>query len=444
MCSARGVAALVGVALVLPGVAGAQARAPETPAVVLVAGKVFDGVQDRLVGPLEILVQDGRITAMDRRVERPRGAVVVDLSHFVVTPGLFDLHQHPGIQNATDVVAGARELVQASSAMKTLVAQHNLERTLLAGFTTVRIVGGNDLEWGLVDLRRAIAAGLVVGPRLLVAAHAGGAIGGHADALQSYAGNPALVRAIALPGIGSGADFFARWVRDEFRYGSNLIKIMASGGFATPNDRPDQPQMSEEEVRAVVQTAHAVGLKVTAHAYPGDVIRMLVRAGVDGIEHGSLLDSEAVRAMEQAGTALVPTMNIFDPGIALDSAVLARMAPFFAAKLREYHDRLAESRRLVLASRLRIGYGSDCGYGFPCWEAWREFESMVRAGMTPFQALRAATSVAAGIVGRDDLGVLAPGKTADIVAWAADPTTDARALREAAFVMTEGRIARRP
>ncbi len=326
--------------------------------------------------------------------------------------------------------------------MKTLVAQHNLERVLEAGFTTVRIVGGNDVEWGLVDLRRAIAAGLTPGPRLFVAPHAGGAIGGHADALQSYAGNPALASTLALPGIGSGPDFFARWVRDEFRYGSDWIKIMASGGFATPNDFPDQPQMSEEEVRAVIQTAHGVGLRVTAHAYPGDVIRMLVRNGIDGIEHGSLLDSETVRAMEQAGTALVPTMSIFDPGIALDSAVLAGMAPFFAAKLRQYHDRLAEARRLIVASRLRIGYGSDCGYGFPCWESWREFESMVRSGLTPFQALRSATSVAAGILGRDDLGLLAPGKTADIVAWSADPTRDPTALRNCVFVMKDGRIFR--
>jgi imidazolonepropionase-like amidohydrolase len=369
---------------------------------------------------------------------------VVDLSRAVVTPGLFDLHAHPAIRGATDVIAGSRELVQTSSAMKTLVARQNLERVLAAGFTTVRIVGGNDVEWGLVDLRRAIAAGLTPGPRLFVAAHAGGALGGHADALQSYAGNPALAGQLSQPGIGSGPEFFARWVREEFRYGSDWIKIMASGGFATPNDAPDQPQMSEEEVRAVIQTAHGVRLRVTAHAYPGDVIRMLVRNGIDGIEHGSLLDAETVRAMEQAGTALVPTMSIFDPGIALDSAALAGMAPFFASKLRQFHAQLAEARRLIVASRLRIGYGSDCGYGFPCWEAWREFESMVRSGMTPFQALRSATGVAAGIVGRDDLGVLAPGKTADIVAWADNPVETTQALRHCVFVMQEGRIVRRP
>jgi imidazolonepropionase-like amidohydrolase len=424
--------------------ARAQVRADESPPVVILAGRVFDGAQDRVVGPLEILVREGRIVAMDRRVERPAGALVVDLSRDVVTPGLFDLHEHPTVRNAGDASSSARELAQSSSAMKTLVAQHNLERVLLAGFTTVRIVGGNDLEWGLVDLRRAIAAGLVDGPRLFVAAHAGGAIGGHADALQSYAGNPALARLVAAPGIGSGADFFVRWVREEFRYGSNLIKIMASGGFATPNDLPDQPQMSEEEVRAVIQTAHGVGLPVTAHAYPGDVILMLVRNGIDGIEHGSLIDEPAVRAMEQAGTALVPTMSIFDPGIALDSAALAGLPPYFAAKLRQYHPQLEAARRLIVGSRIRIGYGSDCGFGFPCWEAYREFESMVHSGMTPFQALHAATSVAAGIVGRDDLGTLAVGKTADIVAWSADPTQDPRALRTCVFVMKEGRIYRRP
>jgi imidazolonepropionase-like amidohydrolase len=233
-------------------------------------------------------------------------------------------------------------------------------------------------------------------------------------------------------------------VREEFRYGSDWIKIMGSGGFATPNDAPDQPQMSEAEVRAVVETAHGVRMPVTAHAYPPDVIRMLVRSGVDGIEHGSLLDAETVRAMEQAGTALVPTMNIFDPGVTLDSAQLARMAPFFAAKLRQFHPQLEAARQLIVGSRLRIGYGSDCGYGFPCWEAWREFESMVRAGMTPFQALRSATSVAASIAGRDDLGVLAAGKTGDIVAWRTDPTQQPQALRDCVFVMKEGRIVRQP
>ena len=439
MRSARALALL----LALP--AAARAQAPETaPPVVIQAGKVFDGVQDRLIGPLEILVENGRITAMERRVNRPAGAVVVDLSRAVVTPGLFDLHEHPTVRNATDPGSSARELMQTSSAMKTLVAQHNLERVLQAGFTTVRVLGGNDFEWGLVDLKRAIAAGLVDGPRLIVAAHAGGSIGGHADALQSYAGNPAGVRTLVQPGIGSGPDFFARWVRDEFRYGSNVIKIMASGGFATPNDLPDQPQLSEEEVRAIVQTAHGVGLPVTAHAYPGDVIRMLVANGIDGIEHGALIDSAAVRAMEQANTALVPTMSIYDPAITLDSAVLAGLTPYFAAKLRQYHDQLAQARRLIVQSHMRIGYGSDCGFGFPCWEAYREFESMVRAGLTPLQGLRAATSVAAGIVGLGDLGTLAVGKTADLAAWGSDPVTDPRALRNCVFVMREGRIYRRP
>ena len=148
--------------------------------------------------------------------------------------------------------------------------------------------------------------------------------------------------------------------------------------------------------------------------------------------------------MEEAGTALVPTMNVFDPGIALDSAQLSVMAPFFAAKLRQFHPQLEAARRLIVASRLRIGYGSDCGYGFPCWEAWREFESMVHSGMTPFQALRSATSVSAQIVGRDDLGILAAGKTADIVAWSSDPTQDPQALRHCVFVMKDGRIYRRP
>jgi len=437
-------ALLWGALLACPMALPAQGAPGPAPPVVILAGRVFDGVQDRLVGPLEILVVNGRIAAMDRRVERPQGAVVVDLSRAIVTPGLIDLHQHPTVRNATDPGSSARELVQTSSAMKTLVAQHNLERVLQAGFTTVRIVGGNDFEWGLVDLRRAIAAGLVPGPRLFVAAHAGGSIGGHADALQGYAGNPVMVQGLAQPGIGSGADFFARWVRDEFRYGSNLIKIMASGGFASPNDLPDQPQMSDEEVRAVVQTAHGVGLPVTAHAYPGDVIRLLVAAGIDGIEHGALIDSPAVRAMEQAGTALVPTMSIYDPAIALDSAVLAGLTPYFASKLRQYHTQLADSRRLIVQSHMKLGYGSDCGFGFPCWEAYREFESMVHAGLTPFQALRAATSTAAAILGREDLGVVAVGKTADLAAFGTDPTQDPRALRACLFVMKEGRVVRRP
>src|SRR5262249_51787525 len=152
----------------------------------------------------------------------------------------------------------------------------------------------------------------------------------------------------------------------------------------------------------------------------------------------------AVRAMEQAGTALVPTMSIYDPAIALDSAVLAGLTPYFASKLRQYHTQLAESRRLIVQSHMKLGYGSDCGFGFPCWEAYREFESMVRSGLTPFQALRAATSTAAAILNRDDLGVLAVGKTADLAAWGADPALDARALRSCVFVMKEGRLIRRP
>jgi imidazolonepropionase-like amidohydrolase len=152
---------------------------------------------------------------------------------------------------------------------------------------------------------------------------------------------------------------------------------------------------------------------------------MLVADGIDGIEHGALIDSAAVRAMEQANTALVPTMSIYDPAITLDSAVLAGLTPYFALKLRQYHDQLALSRRLIVQSRMRIGYGSDCGFGFPCWEAWREFESMVRAGMQPYQALRGATSSRPKYWARPTLASRGR-QGADIAAWGPDPNQPAR------------------
>ena len=303
------------------------------------------------------------------------------------------------------------------------------------GFTTVRDLGGGD---DTVALKHAIEAGRTEGPRILAALEPLGPTAGHGDPRAS------LDAAYSHPGWEYGrvdsADEGRLRVREHRRRGADVIKIMPSGGIASTGDDPRQQLMTDEEMRSVVTTAHALGLKVAAHIYPAGAIEAAVRAGVDSVEHGSFATDETFALMKAHGTVLVPTLSVFDIyyDTARDRPDL--LAPGTAAK-ELANDRLPrQNLPRAVRSGVRIAYGTDLGEG----DHTLEFQLLTEHGMSPAQALRAATSEAAELLGLGDrLGRIAPGYVADLVALPGDPLTNIAAARHASFVMQGGRIVRR-
>jgi imidazolonepropionase-like amidohydrolase len=278
------------------------------------------------------------------------------------------------------------------------------------------------------------------GARIVAAAHALGTTGSHGDFSQKFRGFPEVADFLSArnPGTGDGAAFFTHAVRREAKLGADFLKIMATGGFASPNDGPEDVQLTDAELIAIFEAARAVGLPVTAHAYTAELVGKLVGLGISGIEHGSLIDERTARKMEEAGTYLVPTLNVYDRIIA-GKADVSGLDPQFANKLLKYRERLAEGRKVILASNIKLGYGTDMVVVHHNYENGWEYSSWLNNGIDPFRALEAATRNNAEICGLGDAtGTIEPGKSADIAAWPRDLLSDPDALRDCAFVMKEG------
>ena len=406
------------------------AGAPVRPTV-LRCGRVFDG-KSAGTGRVEILVDQGKIVWVSPSVGRPDNADIVDLTQRTCLPGLIDTHAHLMFEPGDNDM----QMVTRSSAAKTLHGFANAHSMLLAGFTTVRVPGDEDLAWGAADLKRAVDSGLVQGPRMFVASHAISSTGGHGD-FSRFA--PEFdIRGAA---IADGPDEIRKAVRTEFRNGSDWIKIMATGGFLSAGDEPGTATYREEELRAAVEEAEALGHHVCAHAHGAEGIKRAVRAGVRSIEHGTFIDDEGLRLMEQKGAFLVTTWSVVD--WLKEHAKEAGLPAYALEKLERYGPKLLERRAAIVKSRVRIAYGTDVG-AYPHSEGWREFVSLVKAGIPPLRALRAATTEAADLLERPDLGRLAPGSAADIVAVDGNPLEDIQAMGRVEFVMKGGEIIRQP
>jgi imidazolonepropionase-like amidohydrolase len=255
-------------------------------------------------------------------------------------------------------------------------------------------------------------------------------------------GNPDAFPLFKMPSMGTGPKFFKEWVRTEFLHDTDFIKFHIDGGFATPHDDPRQRCLTEEEIKAIIETAHECGKKATAHIYFDESAKIAIKHGIDGIEHGCLLSEATIRLLEEKEVYLVPTMKFVDRGVYLED--LDDVPEYMAEKYRGYHDTLVKTREAVIDrlvnGNLLVGYGADLGAIDPTSKGYLEFETMVRACIPPLKALKCATSNSAKIVERDDLGVLKKGKKADLAAWAKNPVEDSRALRECAFVMKGGKV----
>lgn len=400
-------------------------------------GKLYDGLKSALQENMEILVAGKYIKQVGRNLACPEDSEIIDLSHLTVTPGMIDAHVHPEYFHWRDVY---RDTVYNSDGYRCLATYYCAEKALHGGFTTIRSMGWFRESYEL-DVKRAINEGYLPGARLVVAPHLLGTTGSHGDMTQVVRNNPPLADFLQgqYSGTGNGADFFRAAVRREKKLGADFIKIMATGGFATPNDDPEDIQMSDEELKALFDTARALKISVTAHAYGPQLMQKLIGYGITGIEHGSLMDEETARLFEDTGTYLVCTFCPYQDAFEGDEASMALKSPEFNRKLHFYQDRLRKSREVIMASDIKLGYGTDFITVHDNFESGWEYNAMLRSGLDSFRALQAATKNNAEICGVDHVtGTIEPGKYADIAGWGRDLLHDENALRDCAFVMKEG------
>jgi len=410
--------------------------APAAAAVTaLVAARLIDGRSATARSNAVVLVEGERIVAIGDRSIIPAGADVIDLGDATLLPGMINAHEHPLIY--ADDYQNAH--LASSSAYKALMALAGLQRLLLAGWTSVRVMGDADVFYANQDLRRVIDSGVFIGPRLTGAAHYISITGGGGDV--NFLSPEQHVHPDGL--IANGPEEMRKAVREEVKYGSDWIKLLVTGAFQSVGDNPRNVAFSPEELRAAVEEANRLGVPVAAHAHATEGIKQAVAAGVRSIEHGTYIDDEAISMMAKRGTFLVPTVYIGDY-YAQGDKLLAQ------DKNDEYikHGRGEFLAAIARAQRagVKVVVGLDLGAGAvePSLYA-REFAVFVEAGMPPMAAIQAGTRVAAELLGWDDrLGTLERGKLADIIAVPGNPLTDISALERVSMVMIGGKLVKRP
>ncbi len=399
---------------------------------VVVCGSVFHSDLGRLGGRTEILIRDGVIVELGASVTRPDDAEVIDLSEHTVSPGFIDTHVHLTMDAATLALQ-----TLGSTATKALTGLSLATAYLQYGFTTLRDLGCVDPEFPTVDLRNAIDAGLVAGPRLIVAAHILSSTGGHGDLSGFYPSRWDL----PLSAVGDSVGQIRQLVRREHAHGSDWIKTVNAGGYSSVGDDPARGTWFDDELEALCATAAQLGMPVAVHTGGADACKQAIRAGVRSLEHAYLIDEEGIEMATKAGTFVVPTMQMTQEDLAqLEAGTLPEQAVW---KFERDHEQILQSQRLLAASDVKIAYGTDCGM-FPFDHGVLEFQAMVQAGLTPVRALQAATSIAAELLQREDIGVLKPGAVADLVAMPRNPLDDITATAEVDFVMSGGIVHHRP
>jgi len=404
--------------LVLPPAAAQQAPPPT----VLRAARMLDLSAGRIVNNAVVVVEGDRITAVNP-TSPPSNARTVDLGNVTLLPGFIDAHTHLASEISATAFTEPVRLTEADFAFK---AAANALLTVRAGFTTVRDFGGDVT----VALGKAVAAGTIVGPRVVPSRNALGITGGHCDATGW---KPGVLETTPEDGIGDGPWEVVKAVRYQIKHGALVIKTCATAGVLSMEGPVGAQQYSEEELRAMVEEAARHGIKVAAHAHGVEGIKAAVRAGVASIEHGSQLDDEAIALMKQHGTYLVPTAYLRDR---IDLAVLP---PLVRRKAEEILPQAKESMARAIAGGVRIAFGTDAAV-YPHGENAKEFAVYVAAGMSPLEALRSATLNAADLLGVTDRGSIAAGKLADLVAVPGNPLEDITATERVSWVMLGGRV----
>lgn len=398
-------------------------------ATALQCGKLLDVSKAELISDAVILVDGPMVGAVGPGVTIPPGAIRVDLSNTTCMPGLMDVHDHLTIDPSHVGYEGLGISVPRS----TVTGVKNARLTLRAGFTTVRNVGASG--YSDVALRDGINAGEIEGPRLFVSGPAIGITGGHCD-------NNLLAPEFNFhePSVADGPWAARAKVREVIKYGADLIKICASGGVLSKGDQPGAPQYTLEEMTAIAEEAHKLGRKVAAHAHGTQSIKDAIRAGIDSIEHSSLIDDEGIALAKQRGTFLV--FDIYNDDYILAEGAKVGMLPESIEKERQIGKLQRANFRKAYLAGARMAFGTDGGV-YPHGDNWKQFATMVEFGMKPIEAIRASTTEAAALIGIDKkTGVIEAQRFADVIAVEGDPLKDISAMGRVKFVMKEGKIYR--
>lgn len=398
------------------------------------AGSLIDGRADAPRQNVTITIEGDRITGLADGFTAPgAGDTVIDLKNATVMPGLMDMHVHLDGQQSAESYTEGFFLNPGDYALR---AAFHARKTLLAGFTTVRNLG--DTGYSTRSLRKAINAGWVEGPRVYTAGPAIGTTGSHADPTNGYSDE--IIRELATPEVFNGADGARAAVRDHAKHGADLIKIVTTGGVLSLGDSAQGAQMTSEEVKAVVETAHEYGMKVAVHAHGAEGMKRAILAGADSIEHGTFMNDEIIELMKSHGTYFVPTLSAGRFVLAKAKANPGFLPPSVAAKAMLVGPAMTATFQRAYQSGVKIAFGTDQGVA-PHGENAQEFVYMVEAGMPPMKAIQSATLECARLIGIEkDLGTVESGKFADLVAVPGNPLTDISLMTKVSFVMKGGKI----
>ena len=403
----------------------------------LQCGKLFDSASAKMLGAKTIVVEGNKISQILDGASTVPNAKIINLSTQTCSPGFIDLHVHLSDQSSPSSYSDEFRLNVENFAYRSVGFS---EKTLMAGFTTVRDLGGSIIP----ALRDSINQGLIRGPRIWAAGKAIGTTGGHADPTNGY--NAELAHIIGPPGptdgVINGTDDARQAVRQRYKEGSDVIKITATGGVLSYAKSGDAPQFTIEEIQAVVDTANDYGYKVAAHAHGKEGMKRAVIGGVTSIEHGTYMDEEVMTLMKKNGTWYVPTISA-----GRFVAEKAKIDGYFPDVIRPKAARIGALIQTTAANAYKAGvpiaFGTDAGVG-PHGDNAKEFVFMVEAGIPASYALQAATFNAAKVIGSTDIGQIKPGMYADIVAMSKDPTQDINTTLNVAFVMKDGVIYKQP
>jgi imidazolonepropionase-like amidohydrolase len=396
------------------------------------AGRLIDVVNGTVLKNQVILIDNNLITEIGNNISIPKDAEIIDLSNSTVIPGLIDCHTHMSAEPSDDYYGDVFRKTSTDYAVR---APIYAKRTLQAGFTTCRDMGSGDLID--ISLRDAINEGVIEGPRMYVATFALGATGGHSDLTGfnpniSWKGNPDFT------GVADGVDEIRKRVRNNVKWGADVIKVCATAGVLSEEESVGAPQYSLEEMKALVEEAHMWGKKVAAHAHGTDGINRAVLAGVNSVEHCSILDDQTIKLMKEKGTYMVPTLY------ALDYIIETYSKKGFPEKIinkaKSIKIEKEKSFERAVKAGIKIAYGTDAAVMPHGWNA-KDFSYMVKAGMTPMQTIQSATINAADLLDiKNKTGSITIGKYADIIAVENNPLDDVTVLEHVKFVMKDGTV----